>query len=57
MYVFRQCIYIYVYIYIRHWTANIAAVDKSKSLKELKLEFRKKIMEKFIEMTSNDRYS
>lgn len=50
-------VYIYVYIYIRHWTANIAAVDKSKSLKELKLEFRKKIMEKFIEMTSNDRYS
>lgn len=53
MYVFR----LYIYIYIRHWTANIVAVDKSKSFKELKLEFRKKIMEKFIEMTSNDRDS
>lgn len=44
-------------VYNRHCIANKAAVDKSKSLKELKLEFRKKIVEKFTEMTSNDRYS
>ena len=57
MYTIYVCVCVCVCASIRHRTANIAAVDKSKSLKELKLEFRKKIMEKFTEMTSNDRCS
>ena len=56
MYIIYVCVCVCVCALDRHCT-NTAAVDKSKSLKELKLEFRKKIMEKFAEMTSNDRCS
>ena len=42
MYTIYVCVCVCVCASIRHRTANIAAVDKSKSLKELKLEFRKK---------------